>query len=280
MAQRNDRRDFLKTSAAIGAGYWVAGSAQAKESKSANEQIQFACIGVGGKGSSDSNDAFRRGKIIAMADIDENTLNAKAKVYKDAKPFFDYREMLDELGDKIDAVTVSTPDHHHAPAAALAMKHNCHAFVQKPLTRSIYEARFLGDLAREKGLATMMGNQGTANSGLRKAAATIQAGAIGNVTEVHVWTNRPVWPQGGDRPEPQDVPAHVKWELFLGPAPYRPYAAGYHPFKWRGWWDFGTGALGDMACHTFNMPFAALDLRDPTSVVATTSGHNGDSYPK
>ena len=154
------------------------------------------------------------------------------------------------------------------------------AFVQKPLTHSIYEARRLGEIAREMKVATQMGNQGTAGSSLREAAAVIQAGALGTVKEVHVWTNRPIWPQGGDRPDPSEPPANLHWDFWLGPAPVRPFGAGYHPFNWRGWWDFGTGALGDMACHTFNMPFMALNLRDPISVQADSAGHNRDSYPK
>jgi predicted dehydrogenase len=138
----------------------------------------------------------------------------------------------------------------------------------------------LGELAREMKVATEMGNQGTANSGLREAAAIVQGGHLGNVTEVHVWTNRPIWAQGGERPKEEPVPKNLHWEEWIGPAPYRPYAKGYHPFAWRGWWDFGTGALGDMACHTYNMPFAALNLRDPVSVEAQSAGTNKDSYPK
>jgi predicted dehydrogenase len=129
-------------------------------------------------------------------------------------------------------------------------------------------------------VATQMGNQGTADKKLRNTAAVVRSGVLGNVKEVHVWTNRPIWPQGGSRPAEAPVPSNVHWDLWLGPAPFRPYAPGYHPFAWRGWWDFGSGALGDMACHTVNMPFMALDLRDPTAVVAETSGHNRDSYPK
>ena len=155
-----------------------------------------------------------------------------------------------------------------------------HCFVQKPMTHAIHEARVLGELAREKKLATQMGNQGTADGGLRRGAAMVKAGAIGTVKEVHVWTNRPIWPQGGDRPKPETPPTTLHWNEWLGPAPERPYGKGYHPFSWRGWWDFGTGALGDMACHTVNMCFMALNLRDPISVVAETSGHNKDSYPK
>jgi predicted dehydrogenase len=162
----------------------------------------------------------------------------------------------------------------------MAMQMGKHCFCQKPLTHSLWEARRLGEVARQKKVATQMGNQGTAGDGLRLSAAKIRAGALGTVKEVHVWTNRPIWPQGVSRAEPAAVPSNLHWDLWLGPAPVRPYAPGYHTFSWRGWWDFGTGALGDMACHTVNLPFMALDLRDPVSVQAETSGHNRDSYPK
>jgi predicted dehydrogenase len=283
MSHQNSRREFLKTTAAAGVGFWVAGTAAAedsKQSKSALDKINFACVGVGGKGASDSSDAGRHGNVVAICDIDDNTLEKKSKEFPQAKLFNDYRKMLDEMGKSIDAVTVSTPDHTHAPAAAMAMRMGKHCFCQKPMTHSIYEARKLAEIAREMKVATQMGNQGTAGSTLRRQAALIRAGAVGPVKEVHVWTNRPIWPQGQPRPEPAEPPAHVHWDLWLGPAPYRPYSKGYHPFAWRGWWDFGTGALGDMACHTMNMPFMALDLRDPISVEAETSGHDKDSYPK
>jgi predicted dehydrogenase len=148
------------------------------------------------------------------------------------------------------------------------------------LTHDIYEARRLAEIATENKVATQMGNQGTAAAGLRKGVALVQSGILGTIKEVHVWTNRPVWPQGDKRPQVSPAPEGLNWDLFLGTAPYRPYGEGYHPFAWRGWWDFGTGALGDMACHTFNMPYWAVDLRDPTTVQATTSGHDRDSYPK
>jgi len=262
-------------------GYWVAGGVQAKASRSPNSRIAFASIGIEGKGESDSEDAGRAGDMVAICDVDDGKLNRAVRSrFKKAKKFNDFRKMLDEMGKSIDAVTVSTPDHIHAVAAATALRMKKHCFVQKPLTHSIHEARVLGQLARENGVATQMGNQGTANSRLRKAAAAVQAGVLGTVNEVHVWTNRPIWPQGGDRPASAQPPKELHWDLWLGPAPVRPYGDGYHPFSWRGWWDFGCGALGDMACHTFNMPFAALNLRDPISVQAETSGHNRDSYPK
>ena len=282
MTQTTNRRGFLQATAATGVGYWVAGGVQAAESESPNEQIQFACIGIDGKGRSDSDNVRKQGRIAAICDVDTKKLEKtkSRKGFEDAKAYTDFREMLDQMGPSIDAVTVSTPDHCHAPASVMAMKMGKHCFCQKPLSHSISEARVMAQVARETGVATQMGNQYTALGKMRKAAAMIRAGQIGTVQEVHVWTNRPVWPQGGERPEPEPIPSNLNWDLWLGPAPYRPYGKGYHPFAWRGWWDFGTGALGDMACHTCNLPFRALDLRDPISVHATSAGHNKDSYPE
>lgn len=281
MSRRSSRRSFLQESAAIGIGVWAGGGMLARASTSANERVRFACIGVDGKGSSDSADAGKHGDVVAICDIDDGKLeNAGSKKFPNAQRFNDYRKMLDEIGKNIDAVTVSTPDHHHAFASIAAMKMGKACFTQKPLTHSVSEARMMADVAREMKVATQMGNQGTAGDSLRKAAAVVRGGHIGTVKEVHVWTNRPIWPQGGPRPKPADkVPENVHWDLFIGPAPFREYAPGYHPFAWRGWWDFGTGALGDMACHTFNMPYMALDLKNPTSIEAEHAGHNKDSYP-
>ncbi len=281
MAAKTTRRQFVQTTAAVGIGYWVAGGVQAQESKSPNEKVAIACVGIEGKGKSDSDDADRYGQVVAICDIDEDRLGPRSLRFPKAKPYTDFRKMLEEMGKSIDAVTVSTPDHTHAPAAVMAMRMGKHCFCQKPLTHSIEEARILGDVAREKKLITQMGNQGTAEEGTRKGAALIKAGALGTVKEVHVWTNRPIWPQGLEAPKKgEPVPSKLHWDLFLGPAKERPYAPVYHPFKWRGWWDFGTGALGDMACHTLNLGFMGLDLRDPVSVHAETSGHNHESYPK
>jgi predicted dehydrogenase len=280
MASRSNRRDFMKTTAASGIGFWIAAGLKADESKSPNEQIAMASIGIGGKGSSDSKDAGDNGRMVAICDVDEKRLNALGeKNFPDAKRYTDYRKMLEEMGGKIDAVTVSTPDHHHAPAALMAMRMGKHCFCQKPLTHTIYEARLMAQVAKEKKLATQMGNQGTAESGLRRSAAFIKGGGLGTVKEVHVWTNRPIWPQGNPRPKATPCPRGLNWDVWLGPAPIRPYGIGYHTFSWRGWWDFGCGALGDMACHTMNMPYMALNLRNPISVQAETSGHNGDSFP-
>jgi predicted dehydrogenase len=239
----------------------------------------MASVGIDGKGLSDSTDAGNQGDMVAICDVDSARLAKSAQKHPKAKPYTDFRKMLEEMQGSIDAVTVSTPDHTHAPAALMAMRMGKHCFCQKPLTRTIYEARLMGTVAREMKVATQMGNQGTADSSLRREAAWLRAGVLGDVTEVHVWTNRPIWPQGIPRPEPSACPESLDWNLWLGAAPERPYADGYHPFKWRGWWDFGTGALGDMACHNINMPFMGLDLRNPIWVEAETSGHNHDSFP-
>ncbi len=254
----------------------------------ANDRINIACIGVGGKGDSDSNDAAKHGgNIVAICDVDKDTLAKKAKQFADRFPGLklhtDYRKMLDQMGKNIDAVTVSTPDHHHGVAAIRAMKMGKHCFCQKPLTQTVSESRILRQLAREKKLATQMGNQGSAGNGLRRAVEVIQAGVIGKPLELHVWSNRPIWPQGLDRPKGSDpVPPTLDWDVWLGPAPKRPFKKDvYHPFKWRGWFDFGTGALGDMACHTVNMPFRALKLGYPDVVECElASRFYPETFPK
>ncbi|MBP9901583.1 MAG: Gfo/Idh/MocA family oxidoreductase, partial [Verrucomicrobia bacterium] len=263
------RRQFLRRSAI------AAGTASALSFPfvgrvlGANDRINVACIGVGGKGDSDSSDAGAcGGNIVAICDVDANTLDKKGKQFPQAKRFNDYRKLLDEIGKDVDAVTVSTPDHHHGSAAIRAMRLGKHCFCQKPLTQTVAEARVMRALAAEKKLATQMGNQGSAEDGLRRAIEVIQAGVIGQPLELHVWSNRPVWPQGLERSVGQDpVPANLDWDVWLGPAAIRPFKQGvYHTFNWRGWFDFGTGALGDMACHTVNMPFRALKLGYPTVV--------------
>jgi hypothetical protein len=249
----------------------------------ANDKISVACIGVGGKGDGDSSHAARcGGNLIALCDVDQNTLNNKAQKFPGAKLFSDYRKMLQEMEKSIDAVTVSVPDHNHGLAAAMALGMGKHVYCQKPLTQTIYEARVLRDLASRKKLATQMGNQGSAENGLRRAVEVVHAGLIGPVSELHVWSNRPIWPQGIDRPSGQDpVPANLDWENWIGPAPMRPFKNHvYHDFKWRGWLDFGTGALGDMACHTVNMPFRALKLGYPTVVEYEDSSQVfSETYP-
>lgn len=282
MSNGTNRRTFLKASAAAGVGFWAAGGVSAKPSRSALEEIRFGCVGINGKGSSDSSDAHNPDKgrrVVAICDIDDKSLNGAKSKFEGAQSFNDFRVMLEKMGDNIDAVTVSTPDHTHAAAALMAMRMGKHCFCQKPMTHSIYEARLMAETAAEKGVVTQMGNQGTAESNLRASAALIRSGAIGDVKEVHVWTNRPVWPQGDIKLERVAPPEHVHWDLWIGPAEKQEYSPEIHPFKWRGLWAFGTGALGDMACHTLNMSYMALDLKDPTSVQAETSGHNKFMYP-
>lgn len=288
MTRRSTRRDFLKTSAAsAAAAFWISDSPVLAQRTTPMQKLNFACIGVGGKGSSDTEHVAAFGNIVGLCDVDQNSLKKKALRYKDAKVFRDYREMLDALGDKIDAITCSTPDHSHAPACVRALRMGKHVYCQKPLTWSAWEARRMRELAAEHGVCTQMGNQGTTLSKLREAVEIIKTGGLGEVRQVHVWTNRPIWPQGIGRPsQSMPVPPTLDWDLFLGPAPERPYANVYHPFKWRGWIDFGTGALGDMACHTANMPVMALELFDPQTVEAQFDEEDspgfleGETYPK
>ena len=271
------RRHFIKYSTVTAT---VLGIAPAfLRGQNLNGRINVACIGVGGKGGGDTDSAYTLGgNIVALCDIDADTLHKKHNFLKgkakeenrtyDARLYKDFRKLFDEVGKSIDAVTVSTPDHVHGLASLAAMKMGKHVYCQKPLTQTVWEAREMRRLANDKKLATQMGNQGSAGDGLRRAVEVIQAGVIGKPKELHVWSNRPIWPQGIDRPAGEDpVPEHIDWDLWLGPAAYRPYKSGvYHSFAWRGWYDFGTGALGDMACHTVNMPFRALKLGYPTVV--------------
>lgn len=280
-----NRREFLLAAAAAAAATGVAcgsrteaGSVPTARSIPANEKINIAIIGCGGKGQSDARNVAHE-NIVALCDVDE--VRARRTMGEHAgKPFYsDFRELLDREKN-LDAVTISIPDHTHAVAAVYAMQRGLHVFCQKPLTHTVEEARVLRELAARNNLVTQMGNQYTAHNGLRRGVELVRAGVIGDVREVHVWTNRPIWPQGIDRPtEILPIPSTLRWDLWLGPAPHRPYAEGYAPFNWRGWWDFGTGALGDMACHTLNLPYMALELGNPTSVEAESSGIHPESAP-
>jgi predicted dehydrogenase len=219
--------------------------------------------------------------IYALCDADERRGAESFKRFPNAQRFTDYRAMFDKIGDKIDVVTVSTPDHHHAPASMMALKLGKHVFCQKPLTHSIYEARRLAEVAKEKKVATIMGIQGHCEEHARLLCEMIWAGWVGDVKELHYWTDRPIWPQGLDRPkDTPDVPKGLDWDVWLGPAPARPYNPCYLPFNWRGWWDFGTGALGDIGCHAIAAAYWALNLGQPTSVEAKTSPVNGETAPK
>ncbi len=289
------RRQFIYSSALAAGATALTGCATSRPRRiSANSKLNIGVIGAGGKGASDTVCCAGE-NIVALCDVDERATTARRSKYPKAKVYRDWRRMLD-VEKSLDAVVVSTPDHTHAIAAATAMRLGKHVYCQKPLTQTIYEARLLRKLARQCKVCTQMGNQGSAEDGLRRAVEIVQAGVIGPVREVHVWTNRPIWSQGMDRlPGSDPVPAALDWDGWIGPAPMRPYKAEwpeksmggnrrargavYHPFVWRGWQDFGTGALGDMACHTANMPFRALKLGYPTAVQATSSPMNQESYP-
>jgi len=281
MAVKMTRRDVLKASA-MGA---FAVSILPASAIGANSKIQVGCIGIGGKGYQDTQGvAHAGGKIVALCDVADfkrnpNLANNKKRSgggilaqFPKARFFTDYREMLNAASG-IDAVTVSIPDHHHFHASMLAIKKRKHVYCQKPLTHSIWEARELTKAAKKYGVQTQMGNQAHSGEPVRRAVELIRAGMIGKVSEVHCWTNRPIWPQGHtQRPKREPVPKGLDWEQWLGPAPFVDYGTGYAPFAWRGWWDYGTGALGDMACHIMDMPYWALKLGSPDSVAAESDG--------
>lgn len=287
----SSRRAFLIHSAAAASALSVgaAGSTATRpqRARSANERLRIGIVGCGGKGLSDMQACARTHDIVALCDVDETkAVNARNEQPK-AAFHHDWRDLLDK--ERLDALVVSTPDHSHAGPALAAMALGLHVFVQKPLTHTVQEARLLRDAARKSKVITSMGNQGTCLDGFRTATECVRAGLIGDVTEVHVWTDRPIWPQGLDRPKHIDaIPASLRWDLWLGPAAWRPFAAGrkddefkgYAPFHWRGWWDFGTGALGDMACHVANLPFYALQLDAPTNITAVASEQHEETAPK
>jgi len=275
-----NRRDFLASTAVAAAAftivprYVLGGPGYTPPS----EKLNIAGIGVGGRGASDIR-AVSGENIVALCDVDDKRAGETFTRYPKAKKYRDFRKML-EKEKNIDAVVVATPDHVHAVAAMMAVKMGKHVYCEKPLTHLIYEARQLTKAAREAKVATQMGNQGHSGEGNRLICEWIWDGAIGPVREVHTWTNRPIWPQGIDRPkETPPIPKTLDWDLWLGPAPQRPYNPAYLPFNWRGWWDFGTGALGDMACHIIDSPFWALKLKYPISVEASSTKVNSETYP-
>lgn len=249
--------------------------------KSPNEKLHIAAIGAGGKGAGDIGNCALTENIVALADPDWKRCAGTLDKFPGAAKYKDFRQMLDRE-KSIDAVIVATPDHVHAPAALAAIERGKHVYVQKPMTRLIGEARLLTEAARKYGVATQMGNQGHSNEGARQLCEMIWAGEIGQVREVHAWTNRPIWPQGLEAPLPeQAVPSTMDWNNWLGPAAARAYNENYAPFKWRGWWDFGCGALGDMACHILDGANWALNLQAPASVECVRQeGRNPYTFPK
>ncbi len=244
-----------------------------------SDKLNIACIGIGGKGKSDS-EAMENENVVALCDVDDVRGKDIRKKYPDARFYEDFRVLFDKEKD-IDAVTVSTPDHNHAIIALTAMQLGKHVYVQKPLTHTVYEARTLAKAAKEYNIVSQMGNQGHAGEGARLVNEWIADDAIGDIHEVHSWTNRPIWPQGAiTRPEEiPSLPNYLNWNQWLGPAPSRPYHPNYHPFAWRGFWDFGTGALGDMGAHILDQPFWALNLDFPETIQASSSEFTDEAFP-
>ena len=244
-----------------------------------SDTIGIAGVGVGGVGHRKIR-AMDSEQIVALCDIDLHHAREAFADYPDAAVYQDYRRMLDEMDEAIDAVVIATPDHTHAVIAQEAMRRGKHVYVEKPLTWSIDEAHTLSQVADETGVVAAMGNQGHSLNDARLVNEYLQDGAIGTVREVHAWTNRPIWPQGMAQPEVlKRKPQHIDWDLFLGPAPEIPYDPAYHPFAWRGWFDFGTGALGDMGAHLIDHPVWALDLGYPDTIETRSSAFNGVSWP-
>jgi len=281
------RRDFVGGAAAVAAftivpRYVLGGAGNTAPS----EKLNIAGIGVSGRGAGDL-EALESENIVALCDVDWRHARGTFKRYPNAEKYKDFRKMLEKEAKNIDAVMVAAPDHIHAPASMAAIKMAKHVYCEKPLTHSVYEARKVAEAARKAGVATQMGNQGQAGEQTRLMCEMIWGGAIGAVREVHVWTDRPnrglnsvYWPQGIDRPkETPPVPDTLDWDLWLGPAPQRPYNPAYLPFKWRGWWDFGTGAMGDIGCHALDPVFRALKLGAPTSIEGISTLVNRETYP-
>ena len=289
MSRRTSRRDFLGASAAaagaLASSRLLAQSVPTSPKVSANDKIDIAFIGVGGKGNENLTrlSAMQGVNVVAICDTDARTLGGAAQKHASAKRYDDYRKLLDDARS-FDAAVVTVPDNHHAFAAVNAMRLGKHVYCEKPLTHDVYEGRLVRETAAANKVATQMGNSGHAGRGVRGVVEAVQAGVLGNVTEAHAWTNRPIWPQGMPRPAGSDpVPPHLNWDMWLGPAPERPFKGPrvYHDFVWRGWWDFGTGALGDMGCHIIDSIFWGCDLGAPTSVEAEfDSPHNDESAPK
>jgi predicted dehydrogenase len=281
MQQQLNRRDFLKSVARIGSGLVILSSSRLVRGTEANEKLNIAGIGVGGRGAADVNGAASE-NIVALCDVDEKHAAQTFERYPEAKRYKDFRKMLDKIHNKIDAVVVGTPDHTHAPAGMMAMKLGKHCYCEKPLAHSVYEARMMAKVAGEKKLVTQMGTQIHAGGNYRRVVELVQTGAIGTVREVHVWLGAnfagPPKPTDMSQPDaPSDrplVPETLDWDLWLGPASYRPYHPTYAPFGWRYWWNFANGQLGDFFCHYCDLAFWALKLRHPLSVEAEGPVHS------
>ncbi|GIW96858.1 MAG: oxidoreductase [Pirellulaceae bacterium] len=265
--RRSSRRGFLQTSGTALLGIGVHTMTARARPRAANDKLQVACIGTANRAASDIEGVAGEA-IVALCDVDRNYLDRKRMEFPDARPYGDYRELLDKEADRIDAVVIGTPDHHHAPATLLAIRAGKHVYCEKPLTHTVEEARMVTEASKAAGVATQLGTQIHSGDNYRRVVEILQSGAIGEVTDVHVWVGK-AW-GGGERPEQgEEPPEHLNWDLWLGPAPWRPFASGrYHPAQWRRWWDFGQGTLGDMGCHYMDLPFWALGLSYPTEIEA------------
>ncbi len=280
MKKYHTRRSFLKTTGKAAFAFtivprFVLGG---KGYIPPSDRLNIALIGVGGKGSAHLNALKKTETFVAFCDVDDRRAADAYAEFPKVPHFRDFRKMLDTSARDIDAVMVATPDHTHAVAAVAAMQLGKHVYVEKPLTHNIREARTLLDAARKYKVVTQMGNQGASMDCNAELTEWIQSGVIGKVKKVHVWTNRPVWPQGVPTPAGEKVPPELDWDLWLGPAPVRAYSERYLPFRWRGWWDFGTGALGDMGCHLIDPVYRALQLGYPTSVEASATTVWSDEF--
>lgn len=270
------RRDFIKKGATGLAGLMIVPSLVMGKSAGANhkapsDKLNIAAVGIGGMGAVNLKN-MQAENIVALCDVDWGFAGRVFNTYPNAKRYTDYRKMFEEMGKSIDGVLVATPDHTHSVIAADAITLGKHVYVQKPLTHTVYESRLLTKLASKYNVATQMGNQGASGQGIRQICDWIWNGEIGEVRKVEAFTDRPGWPQGISRPLVEEViPSTLDWNLFLGPAPYRPYNKAYTPGVWRGWWDFGTGALGDMACHILEPAFKALQLKYPSHVSGSST---------
>ena len=269
------RRKFLKTGAAALAGITIAPSSILGMSHghvSPTDKLNLAAVGIGGMGHANINNVKGTENIVALCDVDWKYAKGVFDEFPNAKKYWDYRKMYDEMGKSIDGVIIATADHTHAIITADAMTMGKHVYCQKPLTHSVYESRLLTKLAASTGVVTQMGNQGASGEGTDLVCEWIWNGEIGEVTKVECATDRPIWPQGLNAPEKADrIPNTLNWDLFTGPAKLNPYNNVYHPWNWRGWWDYGTGALGDMACHILHQPFRALKLGYPTKVEGSST---------
>ena len=281
----DSRRKFIKNSITAGAVFSIVPRSVLGGSGfvAPSDTLYIAGIGVGGKGKSDLSSfaEHKQVKIAYLCDVDDNRAADAVKAYSKAKYFKDYRVMLEKVGGEIDAVSVSTPDHNHAVQTMAAMQLGKHVYVQKPLTHDIYEARMLTEASNKYKVVTQMGNQGASGDGVRLMREWYESDQIGQVEEIFVWTNRPVWPQGIPWPSSKsDIPAHLNWDLWLGTAPYKEYVDKLVPFNWRGWWDYGTGALGDMGCHLIEPAFSVLQLGNPDAVQASVGSVYVDEFQR